>query len=60
MVVMDLQPFSFCEKKYISKHIRVPAIRVNTLNKYMALLTTNIEEKISKILPNKQALEFYG
>ena len=60
MVILTLQPFSFCENKVIGRHTKAPCIDVDTLMAYMDDLTTVVEKKLAKMIPDSFALVFDG
>lgn len=60
MVILTLQPLSFCENDVMCRHVRHEGISTKTLLKYMELLCKHVENKISKRLPAKFALVFDG
>ena len=60
IVMMCLLPFSTVTNLYMRKHSAHDGISVNTLKKYMHLLTSHVEKRISHALPEKFGLVFDG
>ncbi len=52
-VVIGFQPFSIVENEIFRSHFKYDNISVETLGKYLGQLTKLVENKISRILPNK-------
>ena len=57
-VVRRLRPFDFVEDPLIREYIKLDPISTETLQKYMSLLTKQVETKIAKLLPHKITLIF--
>ena len=59
-VISGLSPFAIVEKSNITRHIKCDDVSVKNLKKYMSLITARVENRISKLLPEKIALAFDG
>lgn len=59
-VVLCLQPFSFVENRIMRKHFNHENISVDSLMKYMHLLTKLVESHIGTMLPDKFCVVFDG
>lgn len=59
-IVHGLQPFSACENKNVTPHMRYERLSVTSLMKYLMKITVCVEKKIARLLPNKFALVFDG
>lgn len=60
LVINGLLPFSFVEKQIVRTHVKHEPISLTTFMKYMTLLTAQVEQKISLLLPDTLALVFDG
>jgi hypothetical protein len=52
-VIMDNHSFSFVEKKLTKKHTNLEPISVDTLTKYIKLVTEAVEKDVASQLPSK-------
>ncbi len=59
-VIHGLLPFSVAENVQYRKHVKYQSISVKSLRKYVDLLTSKVEAKISALLPNKFGIVFDG
>lgn len=59
-VVHNLRPFDSCENDDVVAHVKYPKMDVDTLLKYMELVTKKVEKKIAKELPDKFAIVIDG
>lgn len=57
-LIGGLKLFTFNEKKFVSKNMKMQPICYKTLCKYMPKVTKYVEGKVSHILPDKFALVF--
>lgn len=60
LVVGGLEPFSFVEKPYVQKHMKLSPTTTETFGKYMRLLTAAVQKKIETLLPDRFVLVFDG
>lgn len=59
-VCVGMKPFEFVENELTRKYSNLEPISVNTLKKYIVLVTKKVEEKISLLLPSKFAIVIDG
>ena len=57
-IIMTHQPFSFCENKYLRRHLKESGICTKTLKTYMQLITDRVEKRIAKTVSGKLGLVF--
>ena len=59
-IYMELKPFAFADSEYTRKYTKLEKISRHTLEKYLHLLSVNVEQEISNVLPEKIALMVDG
>jgi hypothetical protein len=60
LVIMTNQTFSFVENPLIRRHSRLEPISVDTLMKYIKMVTTAVELKVAEALPTKFGIVIDG
>ena len=59
-VCLELKPFAFVESEYTQKYPKLGNISVNTLEKYVHLVSNGVEREITPELSEKFAIIFDG